>query len=397
MNSIRLAIKNIKGTSFRSLVIFLCVMGVAGFFLSTTLILRGTEHSLNVGLERLGADIIVVPEGADTKLESALLMGKPTEIWMPRGIMEQVAAVPGVEKVSPQVFLSTLLGAHCCSASEMFLVVFDPETDFTIRPFLEEELGRGLGRGEVIGGRYVFLPPGDKYVYVYAHPLTLVGNLEKTGTGLDQTMFFTVETAQDIALTSQTKAVEVLNFDSNLISAIMVKTAPGTDPHEVAFDIRMDVAGVESIETPLLFGQYRNQLTGMLWGFLVALGIGWGLSVALIGLVFSMAANERRREISVLRALGATRSFVFRSLLAEVGLLTLGASLLGILVAAVAIYLLSDFISTSMEIPFLFPSWGSFLILCAIGIALALGMVILAALFPALRMSRQEPALAMRE
>mgnify|MGYP003350589757 CR=1 FL=1 len=36
------------------------------------------------------------------------------------------------------------------------------------------------------------------------------------------------------------------------------------------------------------------------------------VTAMLIGLVFSMAANERRREIAVLRALGATRFFVFR-------------------------------------------------------------------------------------
>ena len=99
MNFFSLAFRNIRSSSFRSLIIFACVFGVAGFFLSTTLIIRGAENSLNTGLERLGADIIVVPAGAESKVESALLMGKPTEVWMPAEKAQEVAKVPGVGSV----------------------------------------------------------------------------------------------------------------------------------------------------------------------------------------------------------------------------------------------------------------------------------------------------------
>ncbi len=84
--------------------------------------------------------------------------------------------------------------------------------------------------------------------------------------------------------------------------------------------------------------------------------------MVLIGLVFSMAVNERRREIGVLRALGATRGFVFRSLLAEAGILALSGGIAG------AAWLRSPSCSSgrsimsSLGIPFLFPSrcpcWG---------------------------------------
>ena len=69
-------------------------------------------------------------------------------------------------------------------------------------------------------------------------------------------------------------------------------------------------------------------MTGLLQTILIIMGITWALSVLLIGLVFSMAANERRKELGVLRALGATRLHIFKSLLAESSLLALigGAS-----------------------------------------------------------------------
>jgi len=36
-------------------------MAISGFLLTTTLMAKGQQYSLNVGLERLGADITVVP------------------------------------------------------------------------------------------------------------------------------------------------------------------------------------------------------------------------------------------------------------------------------------------------------------------------------------------------
>ena len=64
MQVLRLALKNIRGSGFRSVAIFLCVMGIAAFLLSTTLIIKGSQNSLDSGIKRLGADIVVVPQGA---------------------------------------------------------------------------------------------------------------------------------------------------------------------------------------------------------------------------------------------------------------------------------------------------------------------------------------------
>ncbi len=71
----------------------------------------------------------------------------------------------------------------------MFLVAYDPETDFTIEPWLESTIGRGLKLGEAVGGTYVFVPEGEQNIKIYGYFVTLKGNMEPTGTGLDQSMF----------------------------------------------------------------------------------------------------------------------------------------------------------------------------------------------------------------
>lgn len=397
MNVLKLALKNIKGNGFRSLIIFLCVAGVAGFFLTTTLLIKGAEYSLSRGLERLGADIIVVPEGAESKVETALLMGKPTKVWMGEEMVAKIAAVPGVERVSPQIYLSSLYGASCCAVSEMFMVVFDPKTDFAVNPWLIRKLGRDLKRGEVIGGSYIFVPPGEKGIKLYGYELTLKGNLEATGTGLDQTMFLTRETAEDMARSSMTTAEKPLEIPPGKISTVMVKVNPNMDAHRVTLDILLNVLGVVPIESPSLFGSFRSQMSGLLWGFLVIMAAVWGLSTVLVGLVFSMAANERRREIAVLRALGATKAFIFKSIISEAAVLAAGAGTAGTILAAFGLFLFHDFIAASLKVPFLLPAFSSLAWLLGGGVLLSLVNVTLAVLFPALRVSREEPAVAMRE
>jgi putative ABC transport system permease protein len=399
---LRLAIKNIRSSGFRSLAIFAAVAGVAGFLLAVTLVIAGARYSLDTGLKRLGADLLVVPAGTDTKIETALLMGRPLNTWMPRETLQKVAAVPGVEAVSPQIYMTSLWGAPCCTVPEMYVVVYDPKTDFTIAPWLQKNLGRSPSKGEVIGGTHIFMPQGSKYINLYSNNLTLVGKLEATGTGIDQTLFLTQDTALEISQSPQMKASQPayakrgVSLEDN-ISTIMVRVAPGVDTHRVALQILEGTKGIVPIESPQLFGAYRGQMNGLLWGFSLITLIVWAIAMVLIGMIFSMAANQRRREMAVLRAIGATRGFIFRSVLVEAALLAVSGAVIGIAVAAAGVYFFKDILVGSLKMPFLFPSLPSFIVLFCAGLALAIISVALSALFPALRLSRQELAIAMRE
>ena len=397
MSLFQLALKNISGNSFRSGVVSLCALLVAAFALTTTLLMRGAENSLRLAIDRLGADIIVVPSGNQAKMESALLMGVPARFWMPQNNLDLIAAIPGVEAVSPQLYLDTLTGASCCSVSDMFMIAYDPHTDFTIQPWLQQKLGSGLRLGEVVAGTHIFATEGLQNIKVYGYLVTLKANLEPTGTGLDQSMFLTFDTAYDIASKSTTQAEEPLEIPPDSISAIMVKAAPGSDLVALSVQIMQDVPDVTPIQSSNMFQSYRTQMTGLLKTILAIMAITWGLCVILIGLVFSMAANERRKELGVLRAIGATRRFVFQSLLTEASLLAVLGGITGIGLAVLSVFLFQKLLVVTLGFPFLLPSPGVLLLQIAIGLLLALFSVNLAALFPAIKISRQDPAVAMRE
>ena len=57
--------------------------------------------------------------------------------------------------------------------------------------------------------------------------LTLKGNLEATGIGIDQTLFMTLETAKEMAKASVTTAIKPLVIPDNSISAVLIKVKPG--------------------------------------------------------------------------------------------------------------------------------------------------------------------------
>ena len=171
--------------------------------LTTVIISRGGQDSLRLARERLGADVVVVPRGSVTGIEGALLLGNATNTYMPRGVVDEVSTVPGVAQASPQLYLTSMANSSCCSVSLMFMFAFDPVTDFTIEPWLKEKLGHDLQEGQAVGGSDVFVPEGQDKIKLYGYDFDLVGNLEPTGTNLDQTLFMTFPSAYAMQQISQ--------------------------------------------------------------------------------------------------------------------------------------------------------------------------------------------------
>ena len=397
MNLTRLALKDIFGDAFRSWVIVICALLVAGFSLASVLIVRGIDDSSRLTQQRLGADIVVVPKGTEQAVRGALLMGALVKVRMPSSNLQKIESVPGVQAASPQLYLASMINSSCCSVPNMFMVAYDPSTDFTIQPWLKAKLGSGLALGEAVGGTFVFVPPGEKTILLYGYGLTLKASLKPTGSALDQSIFLTFETAADLARSAGAQNGQSLVVPADGVSSVMVRVAPGSDPKKVAAEIQKTVPGVTSVNSPDLFGSFRSQIGGQRNGMLAILGVVLALSLVIIGVVFSLTVNDRRREIGVLRALGATRGGVLRSLLTGAAALALSGGLAGIVLAGLILYFFRHKLSTTFGFPFLFPSLPNLLVLVLIGLAVALGGVLLAAFIPAYRISRQDPAISMRE
>jgi putative ABC transport system permease protein len=397
MNLWHLVGQSISGRTYRSSLIGGFILVLAAFLMSTTLLAKSIRHSLQVGTQRLGADIVVVPLGNEIEAQTALLLGKPlSKAWMPAENLSRIAQVEGVAKVSPQLYLETLTGAACCSAWDMFMIAFDPKTDFTVMPWLRNEV-KELGLLDVVGGDWVIVPEATGEIMIYGVKVNLATKLEPTGMGLDKTMFLTFDTAHEIARQSLTTAARPMNIPGGKISAVQVKVKEDQSIDEVAKRIKERVPGTFPFASQELTRSIHKQTQGLFRMLFLGLTVVWVLAVVLSGLVFSLMVNERRREIGLLRAIGANRHFIFKLFLIESSVLGLGGGLIGVVFAVLFVYLFRLYLMLSAEVPLLIPPIPSVLGFMLACLLIALILALPALLYPAIRASRIDPAVAMRE
>jgi putative ABC transport system permease protein len=398
MNLWYLVRQSISGRAYRSSLIVGFILVLAAFLMSTTLLAKSIGYSLRVGTERLGADIVVVPAGKERETQTALLLGKPVSgAWMPAENVGRIAQVEGVAKVSPQLYLETLTGAACCSAWEMFMIAFDPQTDFTVTPWLREKLKKLPASGDVIGGDWISVPEATGKIMLYGVKVDLVGKLEPTGMGLDQTLFLTFETAREIAKKSATTAARPLEIPEGKISAVQVKVKESHAIDEVAKRIIATIPGTYAFASLELTRAIHRQTEGLFRMLFLGLAVVWVITVVLSGLVFSLMVNERRREIGLLRSVGADRNFIFKLFLTESSVLGLGGGLIGVVFAVVFVYLFRVYLMRSAGVPLLIPPLPSVLGFMLVCLIIALVLALPALLYPAVRASHVDPAVAMRE
>ncbi len=389
-----LVVRSIRGRQFRSLLISFFILVLTGFLLATTVILRGMEGSLRTGLERLGADIIVVPYDATEEAAKAVMAGRlVTKCVMPADNMYRIAGLEAVERTSPQLYLASLPGSPYCAAGEMFIVAFDAETDFTVLPWLKEKLAKPLGVGDAIGGSSIHVADSSHLISLNGYGLNLIGNLDRTDLWLDRTLFVTFDTACDMV----NKGVITDVAPPDVVTTISVDVKPGYDIERTAVEIMLAAPGTWPVRAIKLMRMLAAQRAGLIQSLFLTLGIVWALAVVLTGFVFSLMVNERRREIGMLRAVGASRRFIFRLFLTESAILSLGGGVIGIILGACLLFLLKSWLMSALDISMLFPTLPGLFGFMAGCFFAALALVLPALLYPAIRASRLDPAVAMRE
>ena len=100
------------------------------------------KGSLNNGMtrmqERMGADLMIVPESSEVKARNILLTGEPEFFYMDISVAQALLDIEGVECATSQ-FYFTSLSSDCCS-TRVQLIAYDPDTDFVIDPWIDESV-----------------------------------------------------------------------------------------------------------------------------------------------------------------------------------------------------------------------------------------------------------------
>ena len=116
MERFSLAVKNLRRKPGRTLALTLLTAFLALAVFGGSVVVLSLRNGLNSLEARLGADIILVPSEAQSKVSfrNMFLQGTTGAFYMDAAVPDKALEVEGVEKAAPQTFLASLK-ADCCS------------------------------------------------------------------------------------------------------------------------------------------------------------------------------------------------------------------------------------------------------------------------------------------
>jgi putative ABC transport system permease protein len=390
---LRLAVQNLGRRPVRAALLALTVaVGVAAVFTALTL-RRALDVSLAVGFSRLGADLLVVPRATTVNLTSALLTVEPTPHTLDVRLLDEVSRLPGVDRVAPQRHyrLQVPAGGHLQEAD---LIVFDPARDFTVLPWLQEQLDRPLRPGDVILGARREEALGAE-ITLSGQPLHVWGRLGLTGVGpFERSFFVTFDTAAAMAEAGRSlPRGQGLDGGPDKVSALLVRLDVGATPEQVRFAVAQ-MPDVKVVAGTSVVTSVRQVLTALLQGAVVFTALVLLVTALSVGVMFSAILAERRAELGLLLAVGTRRRQLLYVILTEAMTVTTLGGLGGLLLGAGLLLLFRRSLGYYLETvgaPLLWPP-PSALALYGLGCAvLAAGVGLVGAVAPAWRACRQDP------
>ncbi|MCR5142564.1 MAG: ABC transporter permease [Ruminococcus sp.] len=352
-----LPVLNLHRKPLRTIALIVTAMVMSAAIFGGCVFVEALQKGLDSLEQRLGADIIVLPEGAENKvdLKNILLQGTPGYFYMDKSVMEKLSAVEGVEKLSPQYFLVSA-NAECCTV-QVQIIGFDEDTDITVKPWLREAYSGSLGDNEIIVGAGLSTRVGHT-LSLYGVECKAVGKLSRTGTGLDTAVYTTNETVKRLIKGSAEQGIAVLSKQSpeDVVSSVYIKAADGTDIDDLASKINTELEGVQAVRTRSMLTETADKLSVISESAAAVTAAVWVLAAVIMLTVFYVTANERKREFAVLRTIGFSRKKLSGIVLKE-AIITAGAgSLAGVMLTAVVVFPFVNVIEHKTALPLLMPS-----------------------------------------
>lgn len=393
----RISWHNLLSRKFNTILTLGTVALTTAVIFAATLFTWTVRDGLRVGMDRLGADILVLPERAEIDVNQALFTGAPMNVYMGKDLAQRLRGMPGVARVTAQFFSQTLTQSCCSFPTAFRLVGYDPTTDFVLRPWMESHGLAALGADEIIVGASIPAFLGDQAA-ILGQALRVAGRLEPSGASLDSTIFMPIDTAR--RLSAESPYLQYLwqggRRPGDLISAVLVKVTEPSQVPQVAEAIG-DLGGVKVVVASQVLRSIRAHLSVLLT---VLFGLGTLLwLVAVMGLLGRYAALvfERKKEVGILRAIGARREDIFRLVMAEAVATALIGGLGGIGLGGTVFGVAVEVIRGRTTYPLLLPSTGRMLGGAFVCLAFALLTGVMASLYPAGRCAGLDPATAIAQ
>ena len=395
LSTFEIAKRNIRRRPLRSFCLIAAVMLFSFVLFSGTVLSISLSSGAVSMAGRLGADIMIVPEGFDPHIDAIILTGKPSMFYLPKDVLERLSAFEAIERMSPQTFLATVR-ASCCSYPLQIIGV-DYESDFVIKPWLDSALRRPLRDGELIVGFRINGKVGEK-LHFFGVELPVVARLGQSGMGFDTAVFVTRKTAADLAEAGKNIFSHPLTDDGSLISTVMLQLKPGYDSVKTAREINKALSkdGIFALFSKKFVNSISSSLRLVSWLIRGAVLLVWLLAVAVIALLFSVSLRERWAEMGILRAIGATRRRLAALVLTECAISCAAGAVLGVVLGALVVIAVAPMVTETLKLPFLMPRPSVLAAIAAAAVAVTVGTGALGALGTALKAGKADISATVR-
>lgn len=395
-----LARRNIKNKPHRTYAMMaLTAVICAVLFLSSFVIfsLRNGMVSLS---NRMGADMIIVPEGYDSKITGAILRGEPNSFFLDSSVLERVKSIPGVESATPQFFIASL-SAGCCSFP-IQVIGIDTDSDFVVLPWLKTQVRLPISTGGVIVGHNI-VGNYNEEVRFFNRGFRVEGRLAATGMGFDNSVFMSLSDARNLAEEFK-KLLDYGDLDVNRsYSSIMVKVGQGYDTRAVRDAIGEEFKGEQSdrrvyaLMSKQMMTEVSGNMSGMVFYLHAQMVLIYLLAFGVLLLVYSFSIKERKKEIATLCLMGARKKKIKNILFAEVLIINSYGALIGTVFGFILSILFRTAIGNSIGLPFLSPDFMIMLSIFLIVFALGTLLGPLSSYFAIRKMLETEPQQLLRE
>ena len=326
-------IKNLRTHPVRTVILFVLTLAQAACVFGGIMMMLGMRQELARAQARLGADVLVYPTAAESKIsmKSLLMQGTPVEVYRDRSMLDKMEYCDGISAVTHQIYISDT----AADGSKIWIYGYEPETDFVISPWLENEKDIQTPAGSVILGSKVAAENG--MITLYKKDWPAAARLEETGYSLDTSVFVCMDTLKELIKASEEAGIDTyasVNPDKQFSSApvrVVDKSKVGSVADWINIYVRK-VTAVRSEETLTQASSGIQSTTKML---AVIAAVAWLVLLAALGITQSMLMKERTGELHVWQAIGASRRIVNRVMLSEAFLVHLAGAVAGTILAGI--------------------------------------------------------------
>ncbi|MBS0238360.1 MAG: ABC transporter permease [Proteobacteria bacterium] len=289
----------------------------------------GSSRMITANIARSNADLIVTTFGAKSFEDGGLLLGDRER--------HQALATPGVESVVPLVVAFAEWRKPEGGSSRVVLIGSDAD-DQGLLPW-------GLIQGSV---EDIKAPDAIAVDSTYLSELGVngIGDTAQAAGGRVKIRALTEGirsfTQSPYAYTTLNRARQLLGADDDKSTFLLVKLAPGANITEVQKDLghRLDSADV------LTKDEFESRSLKQ-WLFRTGAGlalIGGAILGSLVGTVIVAqtlysSTKDHIHEFATLRALGSSRGYIYKVILAQAGLSAIMGYVLGMAIALLILYL----------------------------------------------------------